>query len=242
VLESEDVLDSNMLTSLLQKRSGSSAWIQKFSSNMLRVEWCVSQRRHPNVGSLSSTLQFAGFNYEPHDLEYDPSTNDLAASIDETIAGEADLKENELKYAIGGRTVEGYEEPWEESELSTFKGEAADADSPRSRALWRMAINAVLAQVKERLHRRTWAAMQERRDRRLEYIELKYKYYVYCDFVNTIYDSSASTFLVTLADEEYARINELTDKFTQRDYDFYESLVEIKFRRTMRHKYVLPRD
>jgi hypothetical protein len=164
----------------------------------------------PLYVAKADELQFNELSSTPKDLVYDPISNDVAPGLEHKISTEADLLEDELRYPISGLRVKGYLEPWEEAGISEFRPAELELDIPRARALFRLAGNAALAQVKAIIHRRTWAAMAERRKDRLEYIDLAYKYYAYCDMMTMENGAWKVSRIDALTDAESRRQTELS--------------------------------
>jgi hypothetical protein len=128
---------------------------------------------------------------------------------------------------------------WKERKLSKYyKPAELETDIPRPRALFRLAGNAVLAQVKEILHRRTWAAMKKRRDLRLEYLRLQLQYQRYLDFVNYNIREHPFEDPRQLPVDEDKRLDKLIEVIPARDQDLWHSIYIEVFRKDLLHTYV----
>jgi hypothetical protein len=126
--------------------------------------------------------------------------------------------------------------PWKERKLSKYyKPAELETNIPRPRALFRLAGKAVLAQVKEILHRRTWAAMKKRRDLRLEYLRLQLQYQRHLDFVNYNIREHASEDPQQLPVEEDKRLDKLIEVIPKRDQDLWHSIYMEIFRKDLLH-------
>lgn len=104
-------------------------------------------------------------NTDIHPLEFVGDEPELLENL-------PDLPLSELQYPSGRQPFYS-EDSWAYPELLTFASpEGVNKIIPPPKAYWKFALDAVLAQVKSRLHRRSWAFMKKRRDVRREYIKI----------------------------------------------------------------------
>jgi hypothetical protein len=160
---------------------------------------------------------------------------------------EADLIDNEkeptveiTKYDLVGldevTLLEGG--PWKERKLSKYyKPAELESDIPRPRALFRLAGKAVFAQVKDILHRRTWAAMKKRRDLRLEYVRLRIKRLRYSNFKEYHVREHPFEDPQPLTMDEQ-KLDKMYEVIPERDQDLWDSLYLEERRKDLWHSCV----